>query len=135
MKKFILTALSLILLISLMIVGIFLKNIYFFKANVTEDICIEQKLMTSVYDIIDCSEGTVIAYDVHGWIINGNLFYGSYGDNYFFSFHMRESDILKFRTMNEFNIYLNSHKLPDYDVNMEENISHIKFGNGRNRKY
>lgn len=76
------------------------------------------------------------------WIINDDFVYGNKGESSrtkifkkYFLINRRINEVIEFNSLIEMNTYLKSINLKPYDMSDAENIVHLKYGLGRNRKF
>jgi hypothetical protein len=139
MKRYLLVLLLVILVPVIITIGLFAKQHWLYRENVIANICIQQKLMTSDYDLVSCSGNEIYVSNINGWIIEKNLIYGVLSNPHkYFVLGIYDSDkstLVLYGSMSKLNSYLKTQGISSYNMSKEENLSHLKFGNGRNRKY
>lgn len=109
------------------------RHEWFYRFEVAEGVKIVQAPHKYSYDF-HTSKGLVIE-DVRGWVIRTGHIYGCSGRISFFLIDSRDLNVRRFNSMTEINVALRTLDLPLYDMNDEENISHLKYDGGRSRKY
>ena len=114
---------------------LFFEKKWAFSGNVVGDTCINQEFMTSNYDLVICSNNKHIVDDVNGWIIEDDVIYGSFGSNKYFGFELDSELLSTFDSLHGMNYFLKSKGMQAYNMNREENVYHLLYGNARNRKY
>lgn len=117
------------------ILGCFVNFMWFFSYEISENLCIEQVSRQNQYNLVQCSNAALYVANVDGWIIKGKQIYGSHQGNQFFWLEAPGKTVTLFDSLTEINDFLEQKGLPAYDLSAEENISHLKYGGGRNRVY
>ncbi|OWP74140.1 hypothetical protein BWG23_14870 [Flavobacterium oreochromis] len=74
------------------------------------------------------------------WIINKDLIYGLKGDrnnltDNFFLIEMNKDSVHTFENLISLNNFLSEKGIEHYSMSESENLVHLKFGNGRDRKF
>ena len=125
--------------IAVVIIAVFvsylLKMHLAFYDKVVGNICIKQKLMTSTYSLNFCSNDKLLVDNINGWIIEDGVIYGAFDSASYFSFEFNGESVSTYDSLIKMNAYLRRKGLQSYDMNREENIYHLLYSNGRNRKY
>lgn len=107
-------------------------NLFRYEEVISNGFCIKQASFKEKYNIIDCSTNLVIVEDVAGWIVAEKYLYGALRDGGFFSISVGDLKLNKFSSMKSIDVFLKENGMDNYDMNDEENISHMK---DYNRKY
>lgn len=105
------------------------------KFDINSNFYVEKRILSSSYDLRAYVDGDIIAPDVGGWIVSHDYIYGSYGDSDFFAYKVSAGAVHKFGSVSALNEFLSAEVGAKYDVSAEENVSHLKYGGIRNRKY
>lgn len=121
-------------LITLFFLGaIFYGSISRFDIN--SDFYVEKHYFSDSYDLRSHVNDEFIVPDVEGWILSHDYVYGGYGGSGFFAFKVGQKSFHKFNSVSALNEFLSAEGIDGYDVGAEENVSHLKYGGIRNRKY
>ncbi len=127
---------ALIFHLSLLSFGaLFILHIYITRYNISDDFYIEKGYLDSSYILMSYGGNNIVVSDVSGWILSGDYIYGGYGDSSFFVFKVGEKSSHKFISISELNVFLIHEGLNKYDISAEENVSNLKYGGMRDRKY
>jgi hypothetical protein len=135
LKKVLAIIVFFLLIIVLCIAGFMAKKTWAFSYEIIENVCLEQNFMASSYKLIICSSDKVMIENINGWIIDGDFIYGAFEGDKYFGFELNDNSASVFHSMREMNSFLKKNGLQFYDLSNEENVSHLLYGNGRNRKY
>lgn len=122
--------------IGLMLGGLGLAIIhhqYFYSFELADGVRVVQAPARHTYDI-HTSKGVVIE-NVFGWIIRPGHLYGACAREAYFLINLENLAVMHFNNLRELNMALKVNNHPRYHMNDEENISHLKYHGGRNRKY
>ncbi|TQF70189.1 hypothetical protein [Pseudoalteromonas luteoviolacea] len=135
MKKvefFIVSPLSILFCLAFYLI---LDESYLFNGNVVGDVCITQKYFKSSYDLVNCKNDTMLVENVRAWIVEGEYIYGASKEDSYFIMEIYSGRADYFKSIIEIEQFLLDLGLQSYDLNSEENISHIKGIDGVKRKY
>lgn len=76
------------------------------------------------------------------WMINDDFVYGNKGKSSktkafkkYFLIDRKTNEVIEFNSLIEMNTYLKSINVKPYDMSDSENIVHLKYGLGRDRKF
>ena len=69
------------------------------------------------------------------WIINSDDIYGNKGNGHYFFINSVNDSVNDFSSLSDLNLFLNKRGLENFDISKSENLTHLKYGLGRNRKY
>jgi hypothetical protein len=122
--------------VGLMFVGLglaIIRHQYFYSFELADGVRVVQAPAKHTYDI-HTSKGVVIE-NVFGWIIRPEHLYGAYAEEAYFLINLENLAVTRFNNLRELNMTLKVNNYPRYHMNDEENISHLKYHGGRNRKY
>lgn len=122
--------------VGLTVVGLGLAIIryqYFYSFKLAAGVRVVQAPARHTF-AIHTSKGVVIE-NVFGWIIRPGHLYGAYAREAYFLINLENLAVTHFNNLRELNMALKVNNYPRYHMNDEENISHLKYHGGRNRKY
>ncbi len=135
LKRVLISMGLIVLTVVLVFSGYLAKKKWAFNGKIVGDVCLSQEFMTSNYSLVTCSNNESIVADVSGWIIEGEFIYGTFGANKYFGLKLDGELVSTFDSLHEINNYLKGKSLQYYDMDREENVYHLRYGGGRNRKY
>lgn len=102
--------------------------------KIVADVCV-QEMRTSVFpNLVSCSTSEVFVSSVGGWIVEENYVYGALTNGQYFFMNNHQKDPLFFRTMHMLDIQLKKFGLLPYDMNIEQNMSHVKSNANQGNK-
>jgi hypothetical protein len=133
MKKSIFILSFVFVLVGLSITYLQLTRHWLYSEEIVENICVKQKFRENVYDLVLCDDAKPLVEDVNGWIIDNQLIYGSMSETGYFAISLSRLEVTEFESIHDINSFLFQSDVRSYDMNDEENISHLKYGG--NRKY
>ncbi len=105
----------------------------FFREKVAFGVVIVNEGRNGRYDLLTPRGTRVI--DAAGWIIKNPYIYGVCSNGEYFAIDCEGYSITKMASLTQMNLWLRANLLPDYNMSDEENITHLKYGGGKNRKY
>ena len=111
------------------------RRAYCFSADVADGITLSQRPFRDVYDLRSARAGMLLVKDVNGWIVAPQLLFGSFDSTKYFAIELSNQRVQSFESMSGMNAFLRDRHLSPYDMSSEENVSHMKYGGGRDRKY
>ncbi|KZN45621.1 hypothetical protein [Pseudoalteromonas luteoviolacea] len=131
-KLFIISPLAILFCLVLYFI---LDKSYLFNGVIVGDVCISQKYFQSNYDLVNCENETMLVENVRAWIVEGEYIYGANKEDSYFIVEIYSERTDYFKSIIEIDQFLLDLGLQSYDLNSEENISHIKGVDGVERKY
>ncbi len=128
----------LFLITILIILRLTLPLIDLYSYNLTKDYYLVGKCCNS-YTLKKGFFGITLIEDMNRqseWIINSNAIYGFNGKSKkYFYINQKTNEVTNFDNLHTFNNFLKSHQIDRFNMSKSENLVHLKFGNGRDRKF
>jgi hypothetical protein len=109
------------------------RKYWFFRAPIVDRFELVQIPFETTYNIRAGSN--VVIEGVFGWVIADKWLIGSCGTDQYFAIERVSGEKRLFSDLRSFNQFITSQGLKRYNMSDEENVSHLKYGGGRNRKY
>jgi len=106
---------------------------WFFRSSIVDNFELVQTPFEATYNIRVGSD--VIIEGVFGWVVTDKWLIGSCGTDQYFAIERTSEKKQLFSGLHSFNVFIISQGLKRYNMSDEENVSHLKYGGGKNRKY